>query len=412
MKLPKSVRAICVIRGLLLLTVLCLLIPVFCSSAQCTSSNWSNGFDGNFNPTNSMPNTGWSFSNDVATGRGIVTVTNKPDGVFNFGTIYIETNWVVKFTRNTLNTPVFLLASNDVTIKGTINVRGGDQAAPAINGGQGGPGGFDGGTGAIGSSPRGGGFGPGGGDSSWYYGGSFGSVGGGSNPGKIYGTIDLQPMIGGSGGSGGDPGYGGGSGGGGAILIASSTKIDVSGTITADGGAANLAGCAAGGSGGGIRLVANTIQGEGLISAIGGSACGAFGGDGRIRLEACNNNRISFTQPAATFGTPGSVFLKTNSTIRVTSIAGTNTPAIPAGSLTSPDVYLPTNNPAVISVSASNINPGTLFNVIIVPTYGTNMIASSTLAGTYAFTTGVVTMAVYTDRVWRVNALIDYIPRP
>lgn len=109
------------------------------------------------------------------------------------------------------------------------------------------------------------------------------------------------------------------------------------------------------------------------------------------------------------------MFLNPNPTIRVTSIAGQNSPWPPAGSLTVPDVYLPTNfvNPATISVSASNINFGTAFRVIVTPAYGTNLVGTGTLSsGNYTFSTGSVSMNVYTDRVWRVNALIDYIPRP
>lgn len=46
--------------------------------AQCTFSSGSTGADGAFTPTNSMPSTGWSVSNNV------VTVTNSASGIFNF----------------------------------------------------------------------------------------------------------------------------------------------------------------------------------------------------------------------------------------------------------------------------------------------------------------------------------------
>jgi hypothetical protein len=381
--------------------------------AQCSFSSGSTGADGAFNPTNSMPNTGWSVSNNV------VTVTNKTDGRFDFTSVYIETNWVVKFTRNTLNTPVYILATTNVTIKGTINVTGGTApAAPAIEGGIGGPGGFAGGTAKGGNPSAGPAFGPGAGIgiyTQYGMGGGFGTDGpdpgyGWGPGGPAYGTIDIQPFIGGSGGGGyTDEGNGGG-GGGGAMLIASSTTIDISGSVLAAGGNSSWAG----GSGGAIRLIATTIQGEGQVKATGGNGFG-LGAIGRIRMEACNNARITLTQPPATFGPPGAVFLNPNPTIKVSSIAGQNTPWPPAGSLTMPDVYLPTNfvNPATISVSASNVNFGTTFKVIVGPVYGTNITATGTLSsGNYAFSTGSVTMNVYTDRVWRVNALIDYIPRP
>ena len=111
--------------------------------AQCTYSSGSTGTNGDFNPPISWPtNSGWSVSNDVTTGKTIVTVTNMPNGIFHFRRIYIETNYVVNFTKNVLNTPVYLLATTDVTINGTIDVSGADQKAG--QGGLGGPGGYDG----------------------------------------------------------------------------------------------------------------------------------------------------------------------------------------------------------------------------------------------------------------------------
>jgi hypothetical protein len=402
------IRSIRGIRGVILLVATGMSL-LRMAHAQCSFSSGSTGADGAFNPTNSMPGTGWSISNNV------VTVTNKPDGVFNFTSVYIETNWVVKFTHNTLNTPVHLLATTNVTIKGTIDVSGVDVVG--TSGSAGGPGGFDGGAGGEGLPEGGNGFGPGGGvGDDQGTGGSFGAQ---TSQYSLppYGTIEIQPLIGGSGGGGATTvnSPGGGAGGGGALLIASSKTIDVTGTIQANGGAGDY--WAAGdGSGGAIKLMANTLQGEGIIRAISSfiATSGNDGGAGRIRLEACENLRLTLTEPPATFGSPATVFLVTNPTIRVVSIAGTNTPAMPAGSLTVPDVYLPSGfvNPATIKVTASNINVGTSFKVVIAPAYGTNLIGSNTLVGAYAFSSNTVSMSVYTDRVWRVNAVIDYIPKP
>lgn len=380
----KTMKQIAQVSGLILSGILLL------ATGRVTAyDSGSTGADGDFNPTNSMPGTGWSISNNV------VTVTNKSDGVFNFGTIYIETNWIVKFTRNALNTPVYLLASNTATIKGTIELS-------AVNGttsnpGWGGPGGYDGGA------PDNLGFGPGAGGNASY------STLGYNRTGGVYGVIDILPAIGGSGGNG---GYGkGGGGGGGTVVIASSATMTISGSILAKG--AHRGDSYAGfGSGGAIRLLANTIEGEGLLNAKGGyDASIGYGGDGRIRLEANELKRISLSLPPFTFGPPTAVFLATNPTIRVTSIAGQAVPWPPTGSLTMPDM---TNNVSsiVISVAASNVTPGTSFKLIITPVAGTNIIANGTLQGTYAYSTNDVTMSVYTDRVWRVNALIDYVPRP
>jgi hypothetical protein len=401
MKPLKSIRETRVIRGLLFLVAAGMPLLRTAAFAQCTFSSGSTGADGAFTPTNSMPGTGWGVSNNV------VTVTNKSNGIFNFTSVYIETNWTVTFTKNTLNTPVYILASSNVTINGAIDVSGARPIYPSSSGGIGGPGGFDGGSsGSLNGSP---GYGPGGGVNN---GGQAGYARAGSSSdgtnGIAYGVLDILPMIGGSGGGGTQsPGWDfAAGGGGGAILIASSGTLSCPGTINVDGALGGNGG--ASGSGGSIRLIANTIQGEGLIHASGPTVAG------RIRLEACNNLRSSLTYPVATYGLPGVASLSTNPVIFVTSIAGTNTPAVPTGLLTVPDVYLATNfvNPAAISVSASNITPGTSFRVVLRPSYGTNSIATNALAGTYAYSTGTVSMVVYTDRVWRVNAMIDYIPRP
>ena len=384
----------------------CFVVPL---CAQCTFSSGSTGADGAFTPTNSMPGTGWSVSNNV------VTVTNSANGVFNFTSVYIETNWTVKFTKNTVNTPVFILATTNVTIKGTIDVAGaGGAGSPLLDGGLGGPGGFGGGTrGAV----TGNGLGPGAGLRHSDYGGNAGFAvpATGFGAGGAYGTLDVVPFIGGSGG--GAKSDRSGAGGGGALLIASSTTIDVQGTIDASGGSNSNPLCGGGaGSGGAIRLIANTLQGEGAIKAPGGGGpCGSASVSyGRIRLEACSNHRVSVSDPPFTFGPPGVVFLSTNPTINVTAIAGESVTWPPAGSLTDPDVYLPTTftNPATISVTASNVPVDTVFKVIVTPAYGTNIVATNSLSGAYAASTGSVSMNVYTDRVWRVNALIDYIERP
>jgi hypothetical protein len=410
----RACRGISVVGVLVLIAAGTPLLQQPAVLAQCTYSSGSTGTNGVFNPTNQISSTvGWSVSNNV------VTVTNSSDGVFHFTSIDIATNWVVRFTRNTLNTPVYLLAQSNVVIRGSINVDGGSAPPGVLDGGKGGPGGFDGGAAGSGGTSPAQGHGPGAG----CLGNAAGFATRGqppdfctTNDARAYGASDIVPFIGGSGGGGDGNGLGqGGGGGAGAILIASSGTISVFGSITANTGTVDIGGP---GSAGAIKLVARTIDGEGLIQAKAADPGGIFnnrvGSSGRIRLDGCSILRSSLTDPPATFGTPQPVFLATNPTIRVASIAGTNTPALPAGSLTAPDVFLPTNfvNPALIKVTASNINVGTTFKVIVTPAFGTNLVGEASLVGTYAFSSNTVSMSVYTDRVWRVNALIDYIPRP
>lgn len=188
-------------------------------------------------------------------------LTMPPNGVFNFTTITVASGKTLSFTKNSLNTPVYLLATGDVTISGTINVSGtnGSGGVP----GQGGPGGFDGGAGGfgIGANTTGGeGLGPGGGVSNSAPHGVF------ATGARKYGNALLSPLIGGSGslGSSGNPGYGGG-GGGGAILFASNTAVVVNGIVFARGGFQTSNGVC--GSGGAIRIVAPVVGGSGGLYA-------------------------------------------------------------------------------------------------------------------------------------------------
>lgn len=286
-------------------------------SASCTPfaasafNSGSTGADGAFAPT-------------VNT-----TVPLPPSGILNFTSVTIPTGVTVKFQRNATNTPVVILASGDVTIAGTLDVRG--EPAPGVGAagsgaqgddgqpGRGGPGGFDGGKGGLPvvAGLGGTGLGPGAGNpgrfvpsgdtcvsgSSWASGGTgggFGAVAANSDRdsvnctsatppynhtralgGAAYGSSILLPLLGGSGGGGGGGGVtydgGGGGGGGGAILIAASGVVTVSGSLLADGGAgaagsgAGIGGAGGGGAGGAIRIIATMIAGNGAITAAGGA---------------------------------------------------------------------------------------------------------------------------------------------
>jgi hypothetical protein len=351
------------------------------------------------------------------------TLTLPPSGIFNFTTITIPAGVTVTFTKNATNTPVIMLASGNVSISGTIDVRGSDsaQTGTAGNGstaddgvpGEGGPGGFRGGAGGLGAGfggslgARGGdGVGPGGGiGASLQSGTSFpGGAGGagfastgntssdglghiGGAGGAAYGTTRLLPLIGGSGGGGGGGGSGysgsGGGGGGGAILIASSGTINfISGSsILADGGNAgsdlgtNCGGMGGAGSGGAIRLIAHVISGTGTLNARGSHApfptiCstsfgGGGGSDGRISLEADNITFSGSSTPSYLPGTIGQVFAPGLPTLAITNIGGVSAPSAPSGSFATPDITLPigTTSPVTVSLAAANIPVGTVISV-------------------------------------------------
>ncbi|ODU66886.1 MAG: hypothetical protein ABT16_00490 [Rhodanobacter sp. SCN 65-17] len=280
-----------------------LVAALACAPAWAVDSG-STGADGALNPT---------VNTEIAL---------PPSGILNYTTINIPAGVTVKFKPNAANTPVYLLASGDVTIAGTIDVRGGDAAPTGTDGdgaqgddgvpGAGGPGGFSGGRGGRDDAAQrpavirgGAGLGPGGGlggveggdgcttTGYWHYIGAGGAYGKDAYPSNAvaycnasvthavaYGSDLLQPLVGGSGGGGGRggtnyPGSGGG-GGGGAILVASSGTLTLTGTIDATGGdggglaGTGIGGRGAGGAGGAIRLLATTVAGNGKLYAAGG----------------------------------------------------------------------------------------------------------------------------------------------
>jgi hypothetical protein len=253
-------------------------------TARAPAQGFSSGSDGSYGPMNITSNT---------------TLNLPPDGKFHCTTINVASNVTLRFTRNPLNTPVYLLATGNVAIAATsiIDVSGRAGSANPPVGGEGGPGGYDGGLPGFGASvPPGAGYGPGAGkggnngtSAAGAGSGAYGGVGSGSlstNKGTVYGGPLLVPMAGGSGGGGSDgsPGSGGG-GGGGAILIASSTRIDLAGVIRARGAIQN-GGSFNGGSGGAIRLVAPIVAGAGTVDVSDYNGGPFYSGGGRIRIDS------------------------------------------------------------------------------------------------------------------------------
>ena len=229
-----------------------------------------------------------------------------PDGIFHFTTVTVAEDTELSFRKNALNTPVYILATGEISILGVINVSGGnnDSALP----GEGGPGGFDGGQG--GTTPPGDGLGPGAGlgrsDAGPAGDAAFGKLATRNSTeldGSTYGNSLLVPLIGGSGGGGNSHSGSreGGGGGGGAILIASDIAIRFHPSnvgeshILAEGGYGGVSsggtGTQAGrGSGGGIRLIAPEISGRPNLNAEGGLNTG---GDGRLRIDSLDRSGLN-----------------------------------------------------------------------------------------------------------------------
>lgn len=384
-----------------------------------TFSSGSTGADGDFKPTAST------------------TIQVPESGVFNYKTVEIPVGVTILYRRNSKNTPITILATGDVTIAGIIDVSG-DDALRQRNG-FGGPGGFNGGIGGLGLGDGNGvrGEGPGGGESgkSSASGTDGGGGGGGGyatkgsdgisnnstrfgKGGEAYGSKTLLPLIGGSGGGGGgaflgqSPGGGGGGGGGGAILIASSGTIsfikttgnpESRGTIRAKGGPGGIGqnntgggtgNAGGGGAGGGIRLMANTIKGEGVLDAKGGGGgtyyySGGSGAPGYIRIEAYNVRDFNpSAEPGiASYTFPGVVTLPNQPLLKIVTIAGKTVPASPLGSFQGPDLSIPltVTNPVTVALQATNIPVGTIVKVAVTPETGTPTTVDSTaLSGTDA----------------------------
>src|SRR2546428_490730 len=144
-------------------------------------------------PAHAQFNSGSTGAHGALNPSAHLTLTLPASGVFNFTTVNIPGGVILRFTRNATNTPVTILAQGDVIIAGTMDVSGSAGGAGSLtgtllgpNGGAGGPGGFDGGTGANGviSTTGGAGLGPGG--------GSGGAVSLVATPVGGNGTIDVN----------------------------------------------------------------------------------------------------------------------------------------------------------------------------------------------------------------------------
>jgi len=278
------------------------------SSAGAAVPPLSDGSDGAFHPV------------------GNVTLDLPEDGVFNFTSISIPQGVTVRFHSNDGNTPVFLRATDAVSINGVIDVSAGgvgltDLANAALGyirpatTSTGGPGAGSGGVGGVGDTTclgpdcrdAGPGTGPSGGPAGVTPTHSgvkvFGDAGGGGGMATA-GTTAVRyttgaagapavpfpaPFEGGSGGGGGSGWYffgvqlsgGAGGGGGGALYISTPETITVAGSLLALGANGGWAfanvggqgGPGGGGSGGNIALVSGTevtLLPTALVDATGG----------------------------------------------------------------------------------------------------------------------------------------------
>ncbi len=339
-------------------------------------------------------------------GGNVVTIPLSADGVLIFrsftGTRLPNTpgcctfDTFILFKRNPANSSATILVSGDVRLDGGVNlVVNGDDGTPGsggINGlgGLGGPGGFRGGDGAYQlvnlAADGGAGFGPGGGAP----GTSSPALTRGTNA-TFVGVPELLPLVGGSGAGGGGSSSnaqncsgGGGGGGGGALLLAANGTITANGRVTSDGGASGdtpNGGCASSGgtgSGGAIRLVANRIEGGGVVLARPGRNCLSCGDPdrggarGMVRLEAFENVLAGdrTDPPASRAMAPGPLVAPITPTVTIKRINGQPVPTPPQGGLGKTDLVLAAPGSIPIDIETSAVPGGTTVQISVKPRVG------------------------------------------
>ena len=322
----------------------------------------SDGSDGVFAPTEdvvvdlSQASDGiWSDDNTANAGNGIYD-KEKWAVVFKYQSVSIPEGVGVTFKNHRSRAPIVWLVQGNVEINGVVSLDGfwggvgNPQATTPLEPG---PGGFRGG--AAGDAGTGGGFGPGGGAP-----GSVISDGGNRN----YGNPQNIPLLGGSGGGAADRHFISGGAGGGAILVASSLNIVLNGAIHARGGRGTRifapARVSGGGSGGAVRLVGETVLGNGGISAVGLTATDAKNGsNGRIRIEANSMSPDLTTAPSTIAVAPGDtpiIWPPDNApNVKIVSVDSVSAPEDPSSNLlTSSDIGIQTDEEVEVILETTN----------------------------------------------------------
>lgn len=312
------------------------------------------------------------------------TLALPPDGKFHCTTITVASNQTLRFTPNALNTPVYLLATGDVTVEGTIDVSG--AASTGILGGAGGPGGFAGGRPPYLGMPPSDGCGPGAGKSGSLGGsGAYGSYCGDAGHGAVYGSVLLLPIAGGSGG--GASSSRGGGGGGGAILISSNSRINLVGKVLSNGGGGGKPSQYCSGSGGAIRLLAPIMSGKGIVDVKGGNVylfADEYAGSGRIRIDAMDKHLMDFSYApysAVSLGANMIPFLDPTPRLDITQVAGTN---ITVGAGSPIFFYLPQGSSTnqTVTVQARDFGAVVPIRVVLTPDSGSNSVYNAQIDNT------------------------------
>jgi hypothetical protein len=359
----------------------------------------------------------WDSNIATNSGNGVYD-PEKWAVVFKYSSVTIRSNATVTFRNHPSRAPVVWLVSGDVVIQGSVQLNGeNSKRAPFIS--EPGPGGFRGGQGNYAQGLlSGSGFGPGGGDYyvNWVTAANYSEVGprtqdprGSRSVTPAYGNPSLLQLVGGSGGSGSSANryqapftdwQEGGAGGGGAILIAAETTVKLNGRLSCNGGSAVLGGdqWAGAGSGGAVRIVCSTLDGRGLVEAVGGTGKGAAGGGaGRIRVERVETvetieHKVGFSpDPSTVTLVPGHVALlwprEADPSVRILSIGERSVSSDPRAGFGAfgPDVALALTNRTFVSVETRNVETNSQVIVRLTPrANGTSLEVNAGLVGSDA----------------------------
>jgi len=172
-----------------------------------------------------------------------------------------------------------------------------------------------------------------------------------------------------------------------------------------------------GGSGGAVRLIAATISGAGgSINVAGGRAgfgCnvgGGAGGDGRIRVEAFTDTSTITYTVAPALDRPSTAILPNAPSLSIASVAGIAAPGSPTGSYSTPDVTLPANttNPVAVVVTAANVPPGTFVTITAAGLAGGRASATATLSGSSAASSASASVAIPTNEPSVISATATF----
>lgn len=283
---------------------------------------------------------------------------------------------------------------------------GGEPIGSVIQAGGGGAGhvapGVGGGTGAVGGSA---------------YGTQtllplIGGSGGGGGGARFRGAPE------GGGGTGGGGGGGGGAIliASSQTLTLTGSILARGGNATANiGGSPAPPGGGGGGSGGAVRLVATTLTGTGGIAVNAGLGAngGGTGADGRIRIEAFNADGafLNFNGVQPSNAQPSSVTLPNNPSLRIASVAGIAAPSAPTSSYSNPDIVLAAGavNPVTVSFETSNIPLGTALTVKVAGRTGSfTTVTSTPLTGTLQNSTASASVAIPTDQPSIISASASF----